>query len=131
MAEDIAVRELDGRSLQELLASTDKLVVAEFYMDGCSACRSMAPVFDDLARELSEGAVFVRVDARPNLDTALQYGVVATPTFLLFCRGLFLADVVGIMDLDGLRKVIGDMLRHRSECAGGPMVPPFETDGYR
>lgn len=112
------IREVDGRALRELLSGTDMLVVAEFYMDGCPACRAMAPVLDDIARELSEGAVFVRIDARDNLEIALHYGVVATPTFLLFCRGRFLAEMIGAVHPTILRDTICDLMESCHECAG-------------
>jgi thioredoxin 1 len=124
------IRELDDLGLHELLSSTDKLVVAEFHMEGCPSCRTMAPVLDSLAREM-EDVIFVRVDARRNMDVALRYGVVATPTFLLFCRETYLTEMVGVIHPEEFRSVLNDMLKHRSECAGGAMMPPSETDGKR
>jgi thiol-disulfide isomerase/thioredoxin len=124
------IRETDGHGLEELLVSTDRLVVAEFYMEECSACRAMAPVLNDLAREMSQEAVFVRIDGRTYLDTALRYGVVATPTFLIFCRGTFLLDMVGVIHPALFRDAIRDMLAHRSECAGRPMTPPRDISVY-
>lgn len=123
------VREIDERAFEELLATSDRLLVVEFFMEGCPACRTMAPVIDDLARGMSGDVEFVRVDARAYLDTALRYGVVATPTFLMFCRGVFLMDMVGAVHPAAMRDVIDDLLKHRSECAGRPMRPLHEIDG--
>lgn len=100
-------------------------------MEGCPACGAMDPAVDDLAGELGGEVAFVRIDARANLDAALRYGVAATPTFLLFCRGTFLMELVGVMHPDTLRMAIEDMLERRSECAGRSMVPPRTMDGYR
>jgi thioredoxin 1 len=125
MAGGKEVQELDGHAFQELLAGTDRLVVVEFYMEGCPGCQTMAPVLDALANELPDGAVLVKVDARENLDLALGFGVVATPTVLLFCRGTFLMEMVGVVSLAALRGAIGDTLQHRQECAGRPMSAPL------
>ena len=122
------VREVDQRGFDELVATSDRLLVVEFFMEGCPACRTMAPALDDLARELSGGAEFVRVDARAYLDTALRYGVAATPTLLIFCRGTFLMEMVGVVHPAALRDAISDLLKHRSKCAGRPMRAPHGTD---
>ncbi len=123
------IREVDEHGFDELVATSDRLLVVEFFMDGCPACRTMAPILDDLARELSGEVEFVRVDARANLDTALRYGVVATPTFLVFCRGVFLMDMVGVIHPAVMAEVIDDLLKHREECAGGPMRPLHGAEG--
>jgi len=99
-------------------------------MEDCPACRAMDQAVDDLAGEMGGEVVFVRIDARANIDSALRYGVAATPTFLLFCRGTFLMELVGVMHPDTLRMAIGDMIERRSECAGRPMGPPRTMDGY-
>lgn len=125
MANGKEVQELDGQGFQELLAGTDRLVVVEFYMEGCPGFQTMAQVLDALAGELSGDAVLVKVDARENLDIALRFGVVATPTVLLFCRGTFLMEMVGVVSLAVLRSAIDDMLQHRQECAGRPMSVPL------
>ena len=123
------VREIDEHEFNELLANSDRLLIVEFFMEGCPACSTMAPVLDDLARELSRDVEFVRVDGRAYLDTALRYGVVATPTFLMFCRGVFLMETVGVIHPAAMMDVINDLLRHRAECAGRPMRSFHVTDG--
>jgi len=125
MAGGNEVQEVDDHGFQELLAGTDRLVVVEFYMEGCPGCQAMAQVLDALADELPDDAVLVKVDARKNLDIALGFGVVATPTVLLFCRGTFLMEMVGVVSLAVLRSAINDMLQHRQECAGRPMSAPL------
>jgi thiol-disulfide isomerase/thioredoxin len=126
---DSKVRELDEHGFEELLAGTDRLIVAEFYMEGCPACLIMVPVMDALAAELAGEAVFARIDARAHLDTALRYAVAATPTFLMFCRGVFMVDLVGVMHPDILRSAIVDMIDHRAKCAGRPITPPYRQEG--
>ena len=123
------VREVDEHGFDELLANSHRLLIVEFFMDGCPACRTMAPVLEDLAQQLSEDVEFIRVDARVHLDTALRYGVVATPTFLMFCRGVFLIEMVGVIHPADMVDVINDLLKHRAECAGRPMRALHGAEG--
>ena len=71
---------------------------------------------ESLAHELSEEAVFAKVDAQANMDMALQYGVVGTPTFKLFCRDRFLGEIIGETNATVLRNTIKDMIRHQAAC---------------
>ncbi|MBI0584564.1 MAG: hypothetical protein ISF22_10115 [Methanomassiliicoccus sp.] len=123
------IQELGDGSFQKFMSGTDRLIIAEFYMEGCEACAAMDPVYEELSREMSGDAAFVKVDARANIELALHYGVVATPTFLLFCRNQFLVDIVGVTNTTVLRNTIKDLIRHHQGCAAGKMTP-FEQDGY-
>jgi thioredoxin-like negative regulator of GroEL len=105
-------------------------VVVEFYMEGCEVCQAMEPVYEQLSHELSEEAVFAKVDAQVNLDMALQYGVVGTPTFKLFCRDKFLGEIVGETNATVLRNTIKDMIRHQAACTVRSRRTTYEQDGY-
>lgn len=124
------VLELDHMSFKQLVSNTDKLVVVEFYLDTCEACQAMEPVLESLSQELAEEAVFAKVDAQVNLDMALQYGVVGTPTFKLFCRDKFLGEIVGVTNATVLRNTIRDMIRHQAACGVRTRKVPYELDGY-
>jgi thioredoxin-like negative regulator of GroEL len=90
----------------------------------------MEPVYEQISQELSDEAVFARVDAQENLDMALQYGVVGTPTFKLFCRDKFLGEIVGETNATVLRNTIKDMIRHQAACALRTKRVTYEQDGY-
>jgi thioredoxin len=124
------VLDLDHQSFQQLVNNTDKLVIVEFYLDNCEICQAMEPVYQQLAHELSEEAVFAKVDAQANLDMALQYGVVGTPTFKLFCRDKFLGEIIGETNATVLRNTIKDMIRHQAACALRSRKISYEQDGY-
>jgi thioredoxin 1 len=124
------VKQIDHRSFENLIKSTDKLVIVEFYSDSCEICQAIAPVYEQLSEELADDVVFTKVDAEENLDMALQYGVVGTPTFKLFCRDRFLGEIVGETNETVLRNTIKDMIRHRAGCSPGSKNRTFELDGY-
>jgi thiol-disulfide isomerase/thioredoxin len=124
------VRELDPRSFQERVGSTEMLIIVEFTMSGCEVCQAMAPIFEQLASELAEHAVFSRVDAEAHIDLALRYGVTGTPTFKMFCRDKFLGEIVGETNATVLRNTIKDLIRHQVPCSVRAPRMTFELDGY-
>jgi thiol-disulfide isomerase/thioredoxin len=73
-------------------------VVVEFYSNYCVACLGAKPVFDDLARELSGSASFLRADFQSEAGKALadRYKIDTVPTFLVFGRdGRIVAQLDG------------------------------------
>lgn len=113
------VIELDRESFVSTIQDKDKLVVVEFYLPECPHCQRMAPIYEDVSRELADRAVFARIHAGRNLDLATQYGVRGTPTFKFFCRDRVLGEVVGETGADALRDAIAEGARRQPDCASG------------
>lgn len=124
-----SVKEVDHLTLEQVLGSTDKVVVVEFYMDNCPICQQLVPTIEELAGEMAEEAVFTKIDAEENLDLALQYGVQVTPTFKLFCGRRFLGEIIGDTNATVLRNTVRDLIRHRS-CGVGKGKIDYQMDGY-
>jgi len=122
------VQEVNQLSLDRLLRSTGKVVVVEFYLPDCPACAEMAPLLEEMSRELEEQAVFAKVNAEGNMDVALQYGVLMTPTFKLFCGQRFLGEIVGSTNATVIRNTVRDVIRRSCASAGGKIS--YEPDGY-
>lgn len=79
------VVQLESQSELDTFVSETRLVVVEFYTDGCGICQSMEPVIGNLARELdiSIGTVNPRDDP-PLVD---RFDVRSVPLFVLFDDG--------------------------------------------
>lgn len=124
-----SVQEVDQPSLERLLGTTPKVVVVEFYLTNCPICQQLAPVLEELSEELKEEAVFAKVDAQDNLDLALQYGVMVTPTIMLFCGRRYLGELVGDANATIIRNTVRDAIRRRSCHSPGGRID-YEPDGY-
>ncbi len=79
------VVQLESQSELDAFVSEARLVLVEFYTDGCGICQSMEPVIGNLARELdiSIGTVNPRDDP-PLVD---RFDVRSVPLFVLFDDG--------------------------------------------
>ena len=79
------VVQLESQSELDTFVSEARLVLVEFYTDGCGICQSMEPVIGNLARELdiSIGTVNPRDDP-PLVD---RFDVRSVPLFVLFDDG--------------------------------------------
>jgi len=71
--------------------------LVEFWSPSCGHCIGMAPVLDELARELAGRVKVAKLDVTANPKTASVFGVTGTPTFVLFRGGREAARFVGAM----------------------------------
>ncbi|KAG8462002.1 hypothetical protein KFE25_014021 [Diacronema lutheri] len=95
------LEEFDG-ALKE---AGDKLVIVDFTATWCGPCKMIGPVFDKLAAEYGDRAVFLKVDVDENSDTAADCGIRAMPTFQFYKSGGKLAEFAGA-DKDKLLELL-------------------------
>ncbi|PYH92859.1 thioredoxin-like protein [Aspergillus ellipticus CBS 707.79] len=71
------------------LLTSSTFVVADFYADWCGPCKAIAPVYEQLASQLSRPnrITFTKINVDQQQDISKAYGVTAMPTFMLFERG--------------------------------------------
>jgi thioredoxin 1 len=83
----------DDSFTAEVLES-DAPVLVDFWAAWCGPCRVMNPILADLAGERDDVRV-VKLDTEANQETAIRYGVLAMPTFMLFRGGEPVLKLVG------------------------------------
>lgn len=69
-----------AKNFEELVATTEKDVLIEFYAPWCGHCKSLAPKFDELGEKMAgEEVEIVKMDATAN-DVPPAYSVSGFPT---------------------------------------------------
>ena len=87
-------------------------VLLDLGSDSCVACKTMAPILDEM-RETFEGQLHVRfVDARKNRSVASEYGIRVIPTQIFF-------------DEDG-----GELFRHQGFFGREDILTKWAELGY-
>ena len=74
---------------------SDKLVIADFWAEWCGPCKMIAPLLDEIARELPDKVKIVKVDVEAEPQLAQQFGIYNIPTLLFFKDGQVKEQVVG------------------------------------
>ncbi|TXL62534.1 thioredoxin [Cerasibacillus terrae] len=86
--------------------TADGLVLADFWAPWCGPCKMIAPVLEDLDKELGEKVKIVKLDVDENQETAGKFGVMSIPTLLLFKDGNVVDQVVGFQPKEALADLI-------------------------
>jgi thioredoxin 1 len=81
---------------KEVLQASQPVLV-DFYADWCGPCRAIAPIVEEIARELSDRLKVVKLDVDQNPETAMQYGVQSIPTLIIFKNGKEVERLIGYM----------------------------------
>ena len=90
------------------IATPGKLVVVDFTASWCPPCQMIAPKFADLAEQLGDSAVLVKVDVDENAEAAQAAGINCMPTFQFFKDGAKIHEIQGA-DFEGIKAKIEEL----------------------
>lgn len=89
---------------------SEGITLVDFYADWCGPCKRIAPVIEELAGELGDKAKIAKLDIESAQKTTAQFEVMSIPTIILFKDGEEIKRVVGVIDKDGLKKMIESVI---------------------
>ncbi len=93
---------ITDENFDEVISKYD-VVVVDFYADWCGPCRMLAPVIEELAKEMKGKVVFAKLNTDENPKTAMKYRVMSIPTLIMFKNGKMVDRNVGALPADMLR----------------------------
>ncbi len=108
MAENVI--ELDDTAFDELVHNSNSPVLVDFWAPWCGPCKIMTPIMHELADEYVEKARICELNTDEARDSAIEFGISAIPTILLFKDGQVAKKWVGLTSKKVLAAAIEELL---------------------
>jgi thioredoxin 1 len=97
-----------NKSFAEAINS-EKPVLVDFFAEWCGPCKMMAPILQDLKKQMGDEITILKIDVDRNPNAAATYNVQGVPTLIVFKGGEIKwrqSGVVGAKQLQSVFKSI-------------------------
>lgn len=97
---------ITNENLEQEITKSPQPVIMDVFATWCGPCQYMAPIFEELAKELSDKYKFATLNVDEAREVSIQYGVTSVPTFVFIKDGNVVAKETGQMSKDDLKEKI-------------------------
>lgn len=84
--------------------NTYDIIVIDCWAPWCGPCRMIAPVIEELAKEMQGKITFGKLNVDENQATSMKYNIMSIPTLLVFKKGKLVDQFVGAFPKDVMKK---------------------------
>jgi thioredoxin 1 len=104
------VIELTDASFDEVVHNSDIPVLVDFWAPWCGPCKMLAPIIEEIANEYADKAKVCKLNTDEARDSAIEFGINAIPTTILFKDGQIHKKWVGLTSKKALTAAINESL---------------------
>ena len=104
------VIELTDATFDQTVHSSDVPVLVDFWAPWCGPCKMIAPLIKEIADEYADKAKICKLNTDDARDSAMEFGISAIPTIILFKDGQVQKKWVGLTSKKNLATAIDELL---------------------
>ena len=102
--------ELTDATFDETIHNSDVPVLVDFWAPWCGPCIMIAPLIKEIADKYANRAKICRLNTDDARDSAMEFGISAIPTLILFKDGQVQKKWVGLTSKKDLTAAIDELL---------------------
>lgn len=92
------IMNVTSENFEEEVLKSKVPVLVDFWASWCGPCKMMAPVVEEIAKDMGNNAKVCKVNIDEEADLATKYGIMSIPTFLIFRDGKVADSTLGVQD---------------------------------
>lgn len=104
------VLEITDENFEAEVKNAEVPVLLDFWAEWCMPCKMLAPVIEEIAGQYAGKIKVGKLDTDSARNAALEFGISAIPTVIIFDKGEVAKQFVGLQQKDDLVKAIDEVL---------------------
>ena len=105
-----SVIELTDATFDKTVHDSDGPVLVDFWAPWCGPCKMIAPIVEEIAAAYEGKATICKLNTDDARDSAMEFGISAIPTLILFKDGQVQKKWVGLTSKKDLAEAIDELL---------------------
>jgi thioredoxin 1 len=98
----MTTKHISDSEFETVISTSSTPVLVDFWAEWCGPCKQIAPILDEVAKEMDGKVSVAKVNIDENPESPQKYGVRGIPTLILFKDGKPFATKVGSMPKSAL-----------------------------
>ena len=96
-------RQLNSREFQHEVLDSEDTVLVDFSAIWCGPCKMLAPIVEELGKEMEGKAKVFKIDIDKSDDIARKYSIRSVPTVMIFKKGIAVEKMIGFQPKEVLK----------------------------